>query len=295
MAIDKINVEILPREKLRISNSISNTQFLSEVLSKLEEVINMVNSIQNEWDQDIAAAIENYNVTVLAMIESLRVYTNEQNDQLSNYLLGVIAEEIEQITNIVNSQNASISQIQQNVTNLQNYVESVRSYLISYTNQQVSILRGEVTQDIREVNERIDNIIEEYPPVYNPTTGQYESLAKVLDDMYSALAYNSVTAIEYDLLRLSATQFDSLLMSAYDYDINAKNILGFYDDKFFMTNPFTGEYVNYKVVINDIVDKIRTGSFTAAEFDAEQFTVTAYEGYDITALDFDTSGKEIMI
>jgi hypothetical protein len=81
-----------------------------------------------------------------------------------------------------------------------------------------------VDSNIDIVNKRIDDIEIGAISIYNPLSGTIEPINKVIDDVYNSLRYNAITCSEYDSLELTALGFDDYLLTAQNFDLNAKSI-----------------------------------------------------------------------
>lgn len=55
--------------------------------------------------------------------------------------------------------------------------------------------------------------------------GLVENVSKVIMDVYETLRQNAITCSEFDALLLSATEYDSKQISAYNFDVNGKVFL----------------------------------------------------------------------
>lgn len=63
----------------------------------------------------------------------------------------------------------------------------------------------------------------------------------------------------------------------------------------YVYNPTTGEKQDLQTVINSLFDVSREDALTASEYDALQLTATYYDGQDISAYDYDTAGKTLLV
>ena len=71
-----------------------------------------------------------------------------------------------------------------------------------------------------------DSQVITYTMMINPITGEYEDVRNVVDDVVSYFhTQNSLTALEYDTLDLTAAYYDGKQLNAYDYDFNGKTLL----------------------------------------------------------------------
>lgn len=63
----------------------------------------------------------------------------------------------------------------------------------------------------------------------------------------------------------------------------------------YVYNPATGERENLQDVINSLFDVSRENAITASEYDALELTATYYDGQNISAYDYDTAGKTLLM
>ena len=60
-------------------------------------------------------------------------------------------------------------------------------------------------------------------------------------------------------------------------------------------NPLTGLVEPITKVIDDLYNQLRYNAITCSEYDALDLTATGYDGYMITADNFDLNGKTILM
>lgn len=65
--------------------------------------------------------------------------------------------------------------------------------------------------------------------------------------------------------------------------------------KIYVYNPATGERENLQDVINSLFDVSRENAISASEYDALELTATYYDGQNISAYDYDTAGKTLLM
>lgn len=63
----------------------------------------------------------------------------------------------------------------------------------------------------------------------------------------------------------------------------------------YVYNPTTGEKQDLQTVINSLFDVSREDALSATEYDALALTATYYDGQDISAYDYDTVGKTLLV
>lgn len=161
----------------------------------------------------------------------------------------------------------------------------------NYTNQRISLLTVRIEQrvfrQIAAVEERINNIIKEYPLLYNPATGWKEDMQTVVYNLYKALRYMGITAMLYDDQELTAEQYDdmSLTASAYDTEMYHK----VFKDLREMFNPFTGKLSSLRDVVGDLVRRMQWNAKTASEADGYQATASEFDASTFDAYEQDTN------
>ena len=170
----------------------TDVEFLLGVLKKLNEVITQVN--QN------TEFINNYS----GKIEELEGKINDLYTDMDTFKADMISDINARFQNIIIELNSAIATclVQAN----------------AYTDGKFALLEQEIQQII------IGQIT-----VYDPTTGINSPLQTVIDNLYDSGRADALTATEYDTLDdgepLTATAYDAYLLTAIEYDSNAKNLL----------------------------------------------------------------------
>lgn len=137
-----------------------------------------------------------------------------------------INEHIERIDESITTINATLgslkAEIYENVDiKLQDQYNRVLQLMSDYQtifDNRLSLMYDTLEEQIRQIE--IGNVI-----AYDPTTGQYENINVVIQNIYDASRQNAINCNEFEALNLSCTQFESYDISAYNFDLNAKAIL----------------------------------------------------------------------
>lgn len=169
-------------------NNVTYIEFLTGILCRLNEVIDLVNKHET-FIENYAGKIEEIEAEIAQLQQDFYDYKQELNQTIDTRLI-----------DIQNSLNAQIA--------------SATAYMRAYTDARA-----------QELQQNIDNIALGQISVYNPTTGQMQPLQIVINDLYDSGRSNAITATEYDALELTATAYDALEISAYDFDQNGKELL----------------------------------------------------------------------
>lgn len=226
--------------------------------------------------------------------DAYKQYTDEKVAELKTYVDGLnndiynhIAEVEKNIRNDMNKKDAELDKKIDDVQN--NLIERINKL-----NVLIYQLNSETRQYIDSEVTKLYEYIKLYMPnnikVLNPVKGYYTSLNQALGDMYDNLRYYALTCHEFDSLNLSCKEFDNLLLSCTEFDLyGAKRFR--VDSNLYMHNPFTGKYVFYQDVINQLAELHFNNPITASEFDALLLTVTAFEAKALSAYTFDSNAK----
>ena len=226
--------------------------------------------------------------------DAYKQYTDEKVAELKTYVDGLnndiynhIAEVEKNIRNDMNKKDAELDKKIDDVQN--NLIERINrlNVLIYQLNGET---RDYIDTSITKLYDYINNYVPSTMQVLNPVKGYYTSLNQALGDIYDNLRYNALTCNEFDMLNLSCTEFDNLLLSCTEFDLyGAKRFR--IDSNLYMHSPFTGEYVFYQDVINQLAELHFNNPITASEFDALLITVTAFEAKALSAYTFDSNAK----
>lgn len=288
-------MEITPLIKLNCCNlpSVYNDkQSYYEVLcyleNKINECISAINDYTDAYKDYTDTQIAQLKATLENEIHSLEEYVNTQVADFKGYVDGKIAtvesDYNEKITNLEVSINRKINDISTSLTELTRTVYRLNSETYVYINQQIDRL-------IDYIDKYVCNNIQ----CYNPVTGQYDSICKILGDIYDSARYCAITCDEFDGLALTCNSFERLSMTAHDFDLYAGCKL-IPSNQLYMFSPLTGEYVFYQDVIYQLAELHTNAPITVNEFDAlKSLTCNSFVGYNMTAYTFDNTAKDILM
>lgn len=226
--------------------------------------------------------------------DAYKQYTDEKVAELKNYVDGLnndIYNHIAEVEkNIRNDMNKKDTELDKKIDDVQNNLIERINKLNVLIYQLNSETRDYIDTSITKLYDYINNYVPSNMQVLNPVKGYYTSLNQALGDIYDNLRYNALTCNEFDSLNLTCTDFDNLLLSCTEFDLyGAKRFR--VDSNLYMHSPFTGEYVFYQVVINQLAVLHFNNPITASEFDALLLTVTAFEAKALSAYTFDSNAK----
>lgn len=159
--------------------------------------------------------------TVIPAINNNAEITQELLDYVKNIEVNFdnLYTEMRDLKNYVDSEIIS-----QN-TYINNKLNEYYNYILGLINETTETLNNNLTYQIGLVNNRIDQIEIGNIEAYNPTTGRFENINKVLTDIYDSVRYDAITVTEFEALDFTATAFDAIEITAYNFDNNGKSIL----------------------------------------------------------------------
>ena len=288
-------MEIEPLIKLNCCNlpSVYNDkQSYYEALCYLEKKINdcisAINGYTNAYEHYTDTQIAQLKAKLENEIHSLEEYVDSQVADFKGYVdekIAVVESDYnEKITNLEVSINKKINDISNSLTELTKTMYRLNAETYSYINQQIDRL-------LDYIEKYVCNNIQ----CYNPVTGQYESICKILGDIYDSARYCGITCNEFDGLELSCNGFEALSMTANDFDLYAGCKL-IPSSQLYMFSPLTGEYMFYQDVIYQLAELHTNAPITVNEFDKlTSLTCNSFVNYNMTAYTFDNTAKDILM
>ena len=249
---------------------------LRELIAMYKKLVKDYSSIKAEIDQAVD------------FINNFKTYVNDIVSEIIDGKLNVVNAKLEAITEAVKRIDLNIDEIENNVTDLYTDIDELRNNFNSemiairleiaeiykafadYKHSIDDIIAHKVQEMLLYIDEHVQQIERLY--VVNPMTGEYENIQNVLDMFaeYISMGYG-LTADEYDSLNLTA--FKRLKMT--------------------MNSPFTGEIDSYDNIIYMLAN-LHKDAFTADEYDAKLFTSDVYDGFAISAYNYDWHGKTML-
>lgn len=223
---------------------------------------NRIDENLEEINNKINKILNDYNNIIPNVNNALELYNKQVKD--------ILKYEIDALTRQVNNE----------LLDIRRYVDSQDNYFYNVFYLEIERLKKEIP--------KITSVV-----VKNPITGYYQDIQTVLDEIWDASRFYSLTADEYDNLQLTAEKYDNYNLTAFDYDNYARNLI-YVNPIYLMYDPWTGSIVPQKNVILKLVELHRENGITATEYDGKNLTATAYEEKNISAYDYDWNGKTLL-
>lgn len=293
---------------------------LNWILSKLQEFENRLEDIEDYGDEitDLYSKIEELKSAVLRLKNSytaLNVRCTKLEDDLDHTNLSmhqIYSNITAEIANIVNLYDA-----------LNGAIEGLRAY--NDTSNEVVLQKAkQYTRDrIADLLNWLEDPAQVY--VFNPWTGQMETIQQLINYLYDLLHFAGLTAADFDAMGLTAADFDALGLTAEEFDNygrweiffnrnyvtseSLEEILTEYaklsdltdyakltdlsdfvnQDKIKIFDPTNGILGSIQNAIDHLADLHRSG-LTCTQFDNADLTCSEFEALDLTAFDFDFIG-----
>ena len=174
----------------------------------------------------------------LSYPEQLQVLKHALNQVIENYEL--IINSLEDLENNYSIITQTLDDLQLQINNINSYFESFRTEILNSVdsknnelynrvivllNDYQTIFNNSISNLRNDLESEIERIELGDIKAYNPTTGEFENVSKVIMDIYETLRQNAISCIEFDSLELSASEFDSKEITAYNFDVNGKLML----------------------------------------------------------------------
>ena len=170
------------------------------------------------WLEQICAILSKLNETIEQV--------NKNTTWIDNY-----DDKFEEIEEQINTINLKLGNIQNDLNNkatkteLNNAISELNSSLRELIGSEYTVLKNYVDTEIERLQYEIDHIDIGNIMIYDPTTGLEENIQTVINNLYDSTRTNAISAGEFDALLLSATEYDSQEITAFNFDQNGKALL----------------------------------------------------------------------
>lgn len=250
---------------------------LAGMQNQLNQIIANVNQIIADFQAKIDKQIADFEKT----LDDFQNDINQQIEDFTNQINTDIANFKTEITAQIEANEAWVkAQI------LAMQVELNSKLQIVYYQMQVNKEFGKMYTNTK-IEQLIQDLPKYYPvPVVCPVNSKLMKLQECLNLMYETLRIGAISATQYDLLNLTADEYDNKKIYAIDYDLKAWLILGPYHYIHFVFSGISGEFVPIQWAIRELYQEARIAGITATGYDALDLSATGYDGLDLSAYDY---------
>lgn len=117
----------------------------------------------------------------------------------------------------------------QSIVDLKSYTDSklyeLNTSLREIINGNYNALKSYIDNNVNDLQNQIDNINIGATIIYNPITGERDTVQNVINDLYQTTNTDGIEAGEFDVLELTASEFDSKELTAREFDTEGKILL----------------------------------------------------------------------
>lgn len=321
---------------LTYDDSLSYIETLSKVVAKVNEVIeyaeHILETAEAYTDAEVAAlktVLEGEIAELRADMEQFKVdvykYIDDEQGEFEDEVRALFQAQKDAIdaefATLTAQVNALVSAISDSVDTLRTYVnsqddvikQSIRDYhriAIEYVDSQVEMLEQEIAAIV----------LESVTKVIDPCDTKQKSLQECIDNMYYNLRSWAFQARRYDMLGLTAGEYDAVNGSAWNYDYLGKwywyqkpEIMKYVDalwervekalrhvywliNKRTITHSaWTGNKDKIRHVMDSCIQEVRTDGITAEMYDSLYLTCPEYAEYQLTSYEYDWHGLSKLV
>ena len=281
---------------------LSYEEWLSKVVQRCNEISEYVEQTIGDIDALVQRMVDSKTASLQSQINTLKGSLTDLESELASLdheLDENLAEAKRYTDEAVSRAIGALGDIDAKINAAKNQaISQAVSQSKDYTDQSVSSVRSEirgiqisinadVTRRLAVMNARIDDIIKEYPLLYDPATGFKEDMQTVIYRIYGALRTLAFMAMQYDDQELTAEAYDGMNLKAIDYDTRMFQIM--FRDLREMFNPFTGKLSSLRDVVGDLVRRMQWNAKTTSEADGYEATASEFDASTFNAYEQDTN------
>lgn len=250
---------------------------VKEDVDRIKIDITNINTALDQLDKDIKNSIKdckNYTDNKLGKLE--KRYDKEIQD---------LSELIEKYRRQMQTAN---KELEQRITDAYQKADLfILKEAKRYTHYVMGVNNNKIFAEIHALQERMDELVKEYPDLYDPATGRNENMQDLIYNMYRALRVLGIGAMLYDDQQITAEEFDAMGLSAQQYDVAFSAHI--WDSFKTMFNPFTGKQESTREVLNYLINKLRWNAKTTTEYEDWGFTANEFDNSTYGAYEQDNS------
>lgn len=196
-------------------------------------------------------------------------FIEEDFDALTNYeIMCKIIEKLNEVIALTNEQTETFKYLSEEFVKLKDYVDT---YLVGL-------------DDVKAEIELINNTLDDIANTLEIYRGDINNLSIKIDSEINRVI--NIINENYNILKSYVDYQDNIINERIDnLQIGLINV---YD-------PTTGTVQPLQTTINNLYQITNKDGISAIEFDNLELTVTAFENYNITAYEFDSQAKNILV
>lgn len=292
---------------------LSYEEWLSKVIYAINDLQDYINETMENIEQIIEQTVDNKLVPVKSDISTIKVRLNNIDKKIEQIDADIkktydrsVAYTNQETKKIYKKYDAIVDNIQKLLatyrqqlehaledveTSLENQMKEKDLWTLKeakrYTHHVIGVNNNKIYAEIEKLSEHIDDIIQEYPELYDPATGRMEHMQDLVYNMYRALRTFGIPAMLYDDQLITAEEFDNMGLGAQEYDTSM--VWRLWHTFKCMFNPVTGKQESLADIVNFLFTELRWNGKTAEEFDAYHATAEQLDDSTYNAWEQDNS------
>lgn len=271
------------------SDTLSYEDNLAQIMKKINELVEQVNNLSN--------GVNNYTDE---QIKKLRTDIEKEISVLEKTLLSFVSDFEKEISRLEKETDGKVQVVHdyidveilktnEKIKELKTYIDTqifnAEKRQIKYTDNKVAIESVKREAQDEFLNNKIENIVKEFPKVYNAVLGVKSTLQDTFNSFYEYLRELGVLSISYDKMEMTAEQYDKMELEAHVFDVYSGFIFSESLSKIF--SPFTGKKENMPKVLYELIERARWNADTSKYFDEKTNTVQYMDASNYTAKDYE--------
>lgn len=271
------------------SDTLSYEDNLAQIMKKINELVEQVNNLSN--------GVNNYTDE---QIKKLKTELEKEISALETKLLSFVSDFEKEISRIEketdNKVQALHDYIDSEILKTNEKIKELKTYIdvqifnaekrqMKYTDNKVGVESVKREAQDEFLNKKIENVVKEFPKVYNAVLGVKSDIQDTFNSFYEYLRELGVLSISYDKMELTAEQYDKMEIEAHVFDVYSGFIFSESLSKIF--SPFTGKKENMSKVLYELIERIRWNADTSKYFDEKTNSVKEMDKSNYTAKDYE--------
>lgn len=271
------------------SDTLSYEDNLAQIMKKINELIAQVNNLSN--------GVNNYTDE---QIKKLKAELEKEISALEIKLLAFVSDFEKEISRVEKETDVKVQALHdyidieilktnEKIKELKTYIDTqifnTEKRQIKYTDNKVAIESVKREAQDEFLNNKIENIVKEFPKVYNAVLGVRSSVQDTFNSFYEYLRELGVLSISYDKMEMTAEQYDKMELEAHVFDVYSGFIFSESLSKIF--SPFTGKKENMPKVLYELIERARWNADTSKYFDEKTNSVKNMDDSNYTAKEYE--------
>lgn len=271
------------------SDTLSYEDNLAQIMKKINELVeqvnNLSNGVNNYTDEQIKKLKAELEKEISALEIKLLAFVSDFEKEISR----VEKETDNKVQALHDYIDAEILKTNEKIKELKTYIDTqifnAEKRQIKYTDNKVGAESIQREAQDEFLNNKIENVVKEFPKVYNAVLGVKSNVQDTFNSFYEYLRELGVLSISYDKMEMTAEQYDKMELEAHVFDVYSGFIFSESLSKIF--SPFTGKKENMPKVLYELIERARWNADTSKYFDEKTNTVQNMDDSKYTAKEYE--------